>query len=215
MRNSIRAAVCFLVAIAFPAYGAIVDRTAITVGTKVITESEIIRRIRLTAFRNGVLPDFGPVARREAAQRLIELKLVEHEMDLGHYARTSPEQTKALVDAYTADHYRSSPEALRLALGSASLTPEDLQTELAEQDDLLSFLNLRFRPAVEISDQEIEKYFHEEVEAKNPGTPVTLSDVRANITQILTAERADKDLDLWLKEQRARTRINYLMKDLQ
>jgi hypothetical protein len=200
---------CLILA-TLPAFSTIVDRIAITFGSKVITESEIIRRIRLAAFQNGQLPDYSETSRREAAQRLIDLKLVEREMEVGHYSRTPPDQAKALVDAFTAEHFRSSPEALRLALAGLDLTPADLQRELAEQADLLSFTSLRFRPAVEISDQEIEEYFHRHLTAGS----VTLDEARPNIEQILANQRADLDLDAWLRDQRTHTRINYLEKEL-
>jgi hypothetical protein len=39
--------------------------------------------------------------------------------------------------------------------------------------------------------------------------------VREEIQQKLTNERADKELDLWLQDQRKRTKIEYLEKDLE
>jgi hypothetical protein len=203
-----------LAIIALPAVGAIVDRTAIAVGTKVITESDIIRRIRLEAFQNGTRPDYGLTSRREAAQRLIDLKLVEHEMDLGHYPGTSPEAAKELLDAFAAERFPSSAEALRLALADLDLTPADLQAELAEQADLLSFTSLRLRPAVQISDQEIEEYYHNHIESAS-ATPIPLAEVRAKIEDILINQRADLNLDAWLQDQRKRARIIYLVKELQ
>jgi hypothetical protein len=212
-----RTLLCLMLA-ALPAYSTIVDRIAITLGSKVITESEIIRRIRLAAFQNGQLPDYSEISRREAAQRLIDLKLVEREMEIGHYSRTPPDKAKALLDAFTAEHFRSNPEALRLALAGLNLTPADLQAELAEQADLLSFTSLRFRPAVEISDQEIEEYFQRHIqESTNPdkaAASMTLAEARPSIEQILANERADLALEAWLQDQRTRTRINYLEKEL-
>ncbi len=70
-----------IVLIALPLWAVIVDRSAITAGNKVITDSDIVRRIRLAAFQNGVAPDLSLASRREAAQRLIDVKLVEREMD--------------------------------------------------------------------------------------------------------------------------------------
>ncbi len=193
----------------------IVDRTAVTVGNRVITESEILRRIRLQAFQAGEFPVINDKTRREAAQRLIDLKLVEREMEVGHYAKTPPERAKALVDAFTAEHFQSSPEALRLALAGLQLTPDDLQEEFAEQADFLSFTSLRFKPAVDISDQAIEDYFHAHF-APKPGEPtVALADVRSSIEQTLVAEKTDEALDAWLKDQRERTRIVYLEKELE
>jgi hypothetical protein len=200
---------------AVTASAAIVDRSAVTVGNRVITESDILRRIRLQAFQSGEFPVINEKTRREAAQRLIDLKLVEHEMEVGHYAKTPPERAKALVDAFTAEHFQSSPEAMRIALASMQLTPDDLRAELAEQADFLSFTSLRFKPGVEIADPAIEEYFHAHFAPKPGEPPVALADVRLDIEQTLIAEKTDQALDAWLREQRERTRIVYLEKELQ
>jgi hypothetical protein len=200
---------------AVAAPGAIVDRTAVTVGNRVITESEILRRIRLQAFQAGDFPVINDKTRREAAQRLIDLKLVDREMELGHYARTPPERAKALVDAFTAEHFQSSPDALRIALAGLQLTPADLQAEFAEQADFLSFTSLRFKPAVDIPEQAIEDYFRAHFAAKPGVPPVRLADVRSGIEQTLIAAKTDEALDAWLKDQRERTRIVYLEKELE
>jgi hypothetical protein len=41
-----------------------------------------------------------------------------------------------------------------------------------------------------------------------------LNDVRTDIEQKLTMERADKELDVWLADQQKRTKTEYLEKDL-
>ena len=203
-----------LVVAALSLSATVVDRTAIAVGDRVITESEITKRIRLTAFQNGQLSDLSLTSRREAAQRLIDIRLVEHEMEIGHYAPIAPEAAEKLLQAFTAEHFRSSAEALGLALKIIDLTPVDLRDELAEQADLLSFTSLRFRPAVEVSDKEIEEYYRNHIQSASPAPP-SLADARANIEQILANERADLDLDAWLRDQRKRTRILYLEKELE
>lgn len=207
-----------LLAAALPAPAVIVDRSAITVGNKVITDSDIVRRIRLAAFQNGVVPDFSLAARREAAQRLIDLKLVDREMDVGNYVRTSPAQAAKLLTAFTAQHFKGDAEALRMALAAIDLTAADLQDELAEQSDVLSFTNLRFRPAVEpASDREVEEYYQNHIvpETKPGEKPPSLADSRATIEQIIANERADLDLDAWLTDQREHGRITYLESSLQ
>lgn len=213
--RTLRLILLCLAPIALPAVAAIVDRVAITAGTKVITQSEIIRGIRLAAFQSGLPPDFSAASLREAAQRLIDQKLIEHEMDLGHYVRTADEETAQLLATYTTENFHSDPVALRLALAAVALTPEDLHSALAAQADLLSFLTLRFRPAVQVSDEDIQKYFHEHIETKAVANPVVFSEVRSGIEQILANQRADLDLEVWLKDQRSHTRINYLLKELQ
>ena len=218
MRMRLTFPACLLVAIAIPVSAVIVDRSAITVGNKVITDSEIVRRIRLAAFQNGAAPDLSLAARREAAQRLIDLKLVEREMDVGNYARESPAQAAEQVSAFTADHYKGSAEAVRQALAAIDLTPADLQADLAEQTDFEAFIELRFLPAVaQASDQEVEEYYRNHIASapKLGEKPPSLADSRANIERILANERADLDLDAWLSDQRAHVRITYLESALQ
>ena len=215
MRTALIRLCCVISLVPFPAAAIVVDQAVITVGNRAITESEVIERIRLSAFQNGQPPDFSVASRREAARQLIDQKLVEHEMDLGHYLRTPPDQAKELMAAFAAEHFRGDTEAIRVALAAISLTPTDLLAELSKQADLLSFLSLRFRPAVQISEADIEKYFREHIESKVAANPVALNEVRSGIEQILANRQADADLETWLQEQRSRTRIVYLQKELQ
>jgi hypothetical protein len=200
-----------LVALLLPmvVHGVIVDRIAIAVGDKIITESEVDLRVRLTAFQNGEKADFSPASRRRAAGELIDQRLVEREMDTGHYPRLEPAGRAALLADYEKTEYTSDPASLAKALAAYGLTPQDLEDDLGRQSDLLSFVNLRFRPAVQVTDEDIQKYFAEN------GLKGSLNDMRAQIEQKLTAERADKELDLWLQDQRRRTKIDYLEKDLE
>jgi hypothetical protein len=218
MRAPLISVVSLFVTIAVPLSAVIVDRSAITVGNRVITDSEIIRRIRLAAFQNGLVPDLSLTSRREAAQRLIDLKLVEREMDVGNYIRESSDQSAQQLSAFTAQHYKGSAEAVRLALSVINLTPADLQADLAEQADFETFVELRFLPAVaQASDQEVADYYRNHTMAGvKPGEALpSLADSRSKIEQLLANERADLDLNAWLLDQRARTRITYLESALQ
>lgn len=196
-----------LVMLIVPALATIVDRIAITVGSQIITDSEIDQRIRLTAFENGEQPDFGLASRKQAAQRLIDEKLVEHEMTVGHYPGMPDDRKPALLAAYEKD---GGPARLAGELAKRGLTRNDLMNDLARQQNLLTFLNLRFRPAVQVPEQEIQRYYRQHFAQAN----VPLNEVRSAVEQKLTDERADAELDQWLKRQRQRTGIEYPEKDL-
>jgi hypothetical protein len=168
-----------LVIAGVPARAVIVDRVAISVANRVITLSEIDLRIRLTAFENGIKPDFSPTSRKQATERLIDQRLVEREMDLGRYPRLAPARREQLLADYATENFSSDAAALGRALAGYELTPADLAEDLARQADLLTFLGLRFRPAGNTSN-----------------------------------EQADSEMEAWLKDQRARIRIEYLQKDL-
>jgi len=136
----------------------IVDRVAIAVGNKVITQSEIEERIRLTAFQNREKPDFSPASRKQAAERLIDQKLIEREMDVGHFPRGDAERGKQLLADYEASSYPAGNEAgnaashasMISALTTDGLTADDLETDLPFRWTMRKYENIsrrRFRRA--------------------------------------------------------------------
>ncbi|HEX4274293.1 MAG TPA: hypothetical protein VHZ74_03010 [Bryobacteraceae bacterium] len=196
----------------------IVDRIAIVAGDKVITASEIAQRIRLSAFQNHEKPDLSLTSRQQAAQELIDQRLVEREMDVGRYPRRGAGQSKALLDDYEKANH-SDAAGIAKELSSYGLTLADFEDELGRQSDLLTFLNLRFRPAVQVTDQDIQKYFDTNYKgadkARQQAQAGASNEVRDQIEQKLTAERADKEMNLWLQDQRKRTKVEFLEKDLE
>ena len=195
-----------LLLVAWPVMGTIVDRIAISVGTQVITDSELNQRIRLSAFENGAPPSFDSPARKTAADRLIDQKLIAREMDLGQYPRLGADRREKL---------KAESAAMEKELAKYGLTPADLETDQARQLDLLTFIDIRFRPAVQVSDQDIAGYFQTSIKPKLPkDSTAGIEDFRSRIETELTSQRADRDLDAWLKEQRKRTKIRYLEPEL-
>ena len=204
LRCSVLSALLFGACLAVTA--TIVDRIAITAGSQVITDSEIDQRIRLTAFENHDQPSLDLAARKTAADRLIDEKLIEHEMDVGHYPRLNPDERGNLV---------ADKPGLDSSLAAYGLTRAELEADLAKQADLLTFVSVRFRPAVQMTDADIRKFFQTEIQPKlPPGDTRGMEDFRSQIETKLTGDMADRDMDTWLKEQRKRTKIQYLEKDL-
>jgi hypothetical protein len=192
---------------------AIVDRIAVSVGNKVITDSEITERIRLTAFENGESPRFDLASRQQATSRLIDEKLVEREMEVGHYPHLAPVRGEELMADFIRDSYKSDQAAFDNALARAGLTAHDLQTDLMRQADLVTFLDLRFRPAVEVTPEEVRKFFDEKFAPLTGSAP--FEQMRGQIEKQLAGERSDAQLNAWLDDQRKRTKIEYVEKELE
>ena len=195
-----------------PLQAVIVDGVAVAVGTKVITQSEIELRIRLTAFEKQETPDFSLASRRQAAEELIDQRIVEKEIGVGHFPLVTAEQKMNLLPAYEKPNYQSDHAALLRALATYGLSEGDLANDLARQQDFDTFLGLRFRPAVQVAEQEVQKYFDERI----PGAKEqeSLSALRQQIEQLLTNEHVNHDVDDWIKDQRRNARIDYVDKDL-
>ena len=190
------------------ALAAVVDRIAVTVGNQVITETEILREIALAAFLNGEKPSFTPENKRKAADQLVEQKLVHKEMDMGHYPEATEEQAKELLEQTVRN--MGGEAAMQKQLVEDGLTEEDLEKHLLWQLTLVRFIDLRFRPAIQVTAQDALDYYRKEVAPKQkPGQQVPLADVRDRIMKTLSAQKADQQLDEWLKHAKATTRIDY------
>lgn len=199
----------FLFTLAFAAQGELLDRVAVTIGNQVITQSEITTEIRMTAFLNNEPPQFTAKAKREAAGRLIEQKLVGREMELGRYGEGVEPEAGAMLDKLeqTRSHGKGEFDA---ALKAAGITKKQLLDHLLWGLKLSSFIDLRFRPAVQVSREEIEEYYNQKL-LPDPATgkKLNLAAVRQQIRQTLSADRADQQMDAWVKDAESRAHIEF------
>jgi hypothetical protein len=194
----------------FPLHAEIIDRIAVSVGNQAITTSDLDREIRVTAFLNRAQPDFSPAGRRKTADRMVEQRLILRELENSRYPEPAASEIEPILNRFKKDNF-SSEEDYRRALAEAGITDQQLRAELLWQRRLLLFIDVRFRPAVQVSDQEIEDYFHKAVEpaaeAAHPGQPVLLEEYRDQIEEKLTGEQVDKQMSAWLASARQRSEI--------
>jgi len=196
--------------VAAPLGAEVIDRLAVTLDSQVITQSEIIREIRLTAFLNGEPLNFGQQARRQAAGRLIEQTLIRREIELGRYVQPSPEEGGPMLEQIRARRFHD-PADYRQSLKKYGIEESDLKAYLLWQLTLLQFIEVRFRPAVQVTDDEMRQYFAQhraELEKRSAtGGAIRLEDVRDQVHQALVDQLVDKQMDAWLAATRKRTRI--------
>jgi len=212
MRRRFSIAICLagLVAAA-GARAEIIDRIAVSVGSRVITETDLDREIRITALLNNEKPDFSPAKKREAAERMVDQTLVRSELEASRYLSPSAADTQAALEEEKARF--GNDAAYRRALAEYGVSEDDLKARLAWQLTLLRFIDVRFRPGIQIGDEEIRKYFDEHMRAglieAHPGQTPSMDDHRAAIEQTLIGQAADRQVEQWLKEARRRTHIQY------
>jgi hypothetical protein len=201
-----------LLAALVPAGGTIIDRIAVSVGNQVITTSDIDREIRASAFLQGAAPDFSAAGRRATADRMVEQKLIRRELETSRYPVPQPSEIDPVLAELIQKQFHDEA-AYRAALHAYGITEQDVRDELLWQRTLLLFVDDRFRPAVQVTDQEIRDYFDKVVapaaKAAHPDETATLEAYRDQIVRTLTGQRADEEMDRWLKEARSRTEIVY------
>lgn len=188
-----------------------IDRIAVSVGNRVITESDLDREIRITAFLNNAKPDFSPANKRQTAERMVDQTLVRNEMEESRYPPPSAAETETALQEEKTRY--GNDAAYRRALAEYGISEDDLKTRLAWQLMLVRFLDLRFRPGIQITAEEILKYFDDHMRADlikaHPGQTPSEDNYRAGIEQILISQAANAQVEIWLKEARHRIHIQY------
>jgi peptidyl-prolyl cis-trans isomerase SurA len=211
MRRRLPIAICLAAWLAASAAAEIVDRIAVSVGSKVITETDLDREIRITALLNNEKPDFSPANKRKSAERMVDQMLVRGELEASRYPPPSAADVEAALQEEKARF--GNDAAYRRALAEYGVDEDDLKARLRWQLMLVSFIDVRFRPGIQIGDEEIRKYFDDHMRAglmqAHPGQTPSLDEDRAGIEQTLISQAADQQGEQWLKEARRRTRIQY------
>jgi hypothetical protein len=196
----------------------IIDRIAVAVGSTVITESQIIQQIRLTALQNGEKPDFSADSKRAAADRLIEQVLIRNEIQANRYAAIEPPNPDQLLADFRKSHFKSDAE-YQQALTSYGVSETELKQQLQWQMTLVPFIDVRFRPGIQIPETEIKDYYEKQYvpewkRSHKEATP-SYEESRETIESLLTSQRADHALDRWIGQVRTHTRIKYYDEVLQ
>ena len=195
---------------ALAARGEIIDRIAASVGNRVITASDLDRELRVAAFQDGVKADLSAARKRTAVQSMIEQKLIQTELANSRYPLPDPAELVPAIEQFKKAHYKDDQQ-YRAALAEYGITEGDFKELLLWQRTLLLFIQVRFETGVQLGTQDVEEYFAKTVkpaaEAAHPGQPVSLEDYRDQIERTLTGQRADQQMDVWLREVRRRTNI--------
>jgi peptidyl-prolyl cis-trans isomerase SurA len=199
--------------------GTVLDRIAVVVGTQVITETQIDLGIRVTALMQDDPLDFSAAAKHKEAERQIEQKLILKELEFSRFPRPTMSDVLPRLRAIIQRRFHDSEDEFRAALKKYGLTEEDFEKHVLWQITFLRFIDFRFRPGIQVTEAEIEEHFKTQIlplaQKANPGKPVTLEDYHDRIERVLRGRREDAELNTWLKETRARTRIEYREEVLQ
>ncbi len=183
----------------------IIDRILAVVDTQIITLSDV-----RAALRFGLVPEDVSVDPTGAAlQRLIDRRLMLVEVD--RYA--PPEPAEPAVNASLAAVERRFKDALALeiALTQLGLTREELRRQLRDALRIESYLQQRFSAAVQVSDDDVVRYYREHSEEfMREGQPRPFDEVREVArTRAIESQRA-ASVRQWVEGLRRRGSVQLL-----
>jgi hypothetical protein len=191
-------------AAAYSSGGQLVDRIAVRIEDDIIAESAIRE---LMAYQQ--LIEEHPESRAEVAQHLIDQWIFQTEAATAQYPQPDEKQVN---DEYEQVRKRfPSPDAFHARLAALGLPESALRRMIRDEIYLSRFLDYKFRPAAQVDQNQIEKYYKEtlapELTAKGQPAP-PLADVADQIREILIERDINERSSRWLEETRARFKID-------
>lgn len=201
-----------LLALALQPSGAIVlDRIAVVVGKRAIKSSDIDRDLRVTAFLNRGPVDTSGDSKHKAAERLIDQQIIRQEIATGDYPRASDSDAAGLLGQIRTTRFAGSDVRLKAELTRYGLTETQLQDQLLWQLTVLRFIGERFRPGVQVPDEDVRKYYDEHLAGLKRQYPKDNSydALEAQIRQSLEGEITNKQFEAWLDQAHKRIWIEF------
>jgi hypothetical protein len=204
-------------AISFAAFGQVIDRIAVVVGNTVITETEVDQEARLEAFLNGTPLKLDAGAKKTAADRLVDQQLIRNEMKIGAYPEPTAAEVDDMLKNLLQEKFGGAEGALRASLQKYGLTEEQLRQHLSWQLAAIRFTDLRFSPAIAgipaatataapptNGNSGPDKSTQRGLQRRPaPDEQADRSDAQ------VPAGNVDEQLDAWLKQTRAGTKIQF------
>jgi hypothetical protein len=184
------------------ARGEILDRVAVTVGKEVITESDVIRDLRVSAFLDQKPVDLSPAQKRKAADRLVDQLLILQEAAVAHLPLAAAEDAEPLLAQVKAPY--ATEAGYRAALARYRITEQELADHLLAGLRGLRFTDLRFRPEVQLSEEDLREFYN-----TLPQPAPSFEESRDEVEKLLTGQRVLQALDRWLGMTRTEMQILY------
>ncbi len=181
-----------------------IDAVAARIDTDVITESEVRE---LGDFQK--LVDGSSKSRDEIIRELSDQWVVRGEAETARY----PHPSEKDIDNAYAQLARQFPSTAEFdkRRAEAGLTEDAVRRQLAAQLYLSRFLDFRFRPAAQVDDDAVKKYYDEQfapqLKAKGEAVP-PLDKVQETIREVLIQREITDRANQWLDDTRARLEID-------
>jgi hypothetical protein len=190
-------------------YGAeqqVVDRIVARVEDDILTLSEVRELGRFQQLVEGRTED-----EQKLLGRLIDQWVLTREAAAARFSQPAEADVNAALAAL--EKQFGTAEAYRARLRELGLSVEAVRRLVASQLYLSRYLDYRFRPAAQVSQEDVESYYREQLvpQLAARGQPApALESVSEQIRELLTQREISARAAQWLEEARARVRIEIL-----
>jgi hypothetical protein len=198
---------------------AVIDRVVAVVNRHAILLSDLTDEVRLSildASRTGE----SQVTEQRALEQLISRALIEQQIRQEDLRAIEPSQEE--VNARLVDIRKQLPACIRekctseegweAFLAAHALTEEHVEAYIRYRLEILRFIEQRFRQGIEISQQQVDDYYHRILVpqyASGESAPL-LSTVAPRIQEILLQQQVNALFDNWLSNLREQGDVEVL-----
>lgn len=177
------------------------DRIAVSVGKQVITESAVVLDLRVSAFLDRMPVDVSPAKKREAAERLVDQLLILRDANESHLNLAAAKNVSGLLEQVKKQF--GSAEEYQAELRRYQIQESDVEAQLVSGLIALMFTDLRFRPGIQITDEDVRSFLSSTQDASTIEAP------REEIEELLMRQRVTETLDKWLAETRGNSDVRF------
>jgi hypothetical protein len=115
---------------------------------------------------------------------------------------------KQIDDLKNAQLHEHPGQSWERILSQYRLTDKLVEEHVAAELEQFQLIDLRFRPSIQVSAVEVEKYYREQIIPKLPAPDsVSLNQATPKIREILIQEKINQLLNSWLESLRAQAHI--------
>ena len=202
----------------------VLDRIVAVVNNQAILESDVQNELHLYALD----PERGrrrTLSARRALQMLISRALIQQQIGQGNVPSPTPTQDdiktrlqdlREQLPACVAANCKTDAGWTRF-LEENGLTEAEVENYLRQRMELLGFIELRFRQGIQISQEQIAKYYNETLLPQYPKSekPPALETVAPRIEEILLQQQVNVLFSTWLSDLRKQGDVEVLDKSLE
>ena len=191
----------------------VVDRIVAVVNGHLVTWSDLDEQMRFEALENvRPLEQLVEVQRRGAFEHLVQDRILRDQME-GTEPATASEVNARIAEVRVLWHQEKDDTKWTATLGRYGLSAGELRELAANQVEVWRFMEFRVRPLVRVSGEEVDDYYNKtltpQVVAQGQ-TPEPLEQLRDKIRQLLAAQKTTGEMEKWLENLKAQSKVQIL-----